>query len=60
MCLGASTQICHSIFQRCALRCRSYTIGKERLFLEAARVLQRKVYVSATKRKVGIAAVQPH
>ncbi|GAB4823565.1 hypothetical protein N2152v2_010611 [Parachlorella kessleri] len=30
----------------------SYTIGKERLFLEAARVLQRKVYVSATKRKV--------
>ena len=32
---------------------RSYTIGKERLFLEAARVLQRKVYVSATKRKVG-------
>eukprot|EP00887_Chlorella_sp_A99_P008123 scaffold12.g8123.t1 len=30
----------------------SYTIGKERLFLEAARVLQRKIYVSATKRKV--------
>lgn len=30
----------------------SYTIGKERLFLEAARVLQRKVYVSATKCKV--------
>lgn len=30
----------------------SYTIGKERLFLEAARVLQRKIYVSAAKRKI--------
>jgi DNA cross-link repair 1A protein len=30
----------------------SYTIGKERLYLEAARVLGRKVYVSATKKKV--------
>ena len=28
--------------------------GKERLFLEAARVLQRKVYVSVAKRKVGL------
>lgn len=27
--------------------------GKERLFLEAARVLQRKIYVSTAKRKVG-------
>lgn len=27
--------------------------GKERLFLEAARVLQRKIYVSVAKRKVG-------
>ncbi|GKV00030.1 hypothetical protein SLEP1_g12792 [Rubroshorea leprosula] len=27
----------------------SYTIGKERLFLEVARVLRRKVYVTATK-----------
>ncbi|BDA41683.1 DNA cross-link repair 1A protein at C-terminar half [Coccomyxa sp. Obi] len=30
----------------------SYTIGKERLFLEVARILQRKVYVSASKRAV--------
>ena len=30
----------------------SYTIGKERLYLEAARVTGRKVYVSATKKKV--------
>ncbi|CAK0744358.1 hypothetical protein CVIRNUC_001541 [Coccomyxa viridis] len=30
----------------------SYTIGKERLFLEVARILKRKVYVSAAKRKV--------
>lgn len=30
----------------------SYTIGKERLYLEAARVLGRKIYVSATKKKV--------
>ncbi|KAI7837835.1 hypothetical protein COHA_008323 [Chlorella ohadii] len=30
----------------------SYTIGKERLFLEAARVLQRKIYVSVAKRKI--------
>ncbi len=27
--------------------------GKERLFLEAARVLQRRIYVSVAKRKVG-------
>lgn len=32
--------------------------GKERLFLEAARVLQRKIYVSVAKRKVsGLPAV---
>jgi DNA cross-link repair 1A protein len=30
----------------------SYTIGKERLYLEAARALGRPVYVSATKKKV--------
>ncbi|EIE25374.1 DRMBL-domain-containing protein [Coccomyxa subellipsoidea C-169] len=30
----------------------SYTIGKERLFLEVARILQRKVYVSVSKRAV--------
>uniref|UniRef100_A0A1D1ZYG4 SAM domain-containing protein n=1 Tax=Auxenochlorella protothecoides TaxID=3075 RepID=A0A1D1ZYG4_AUXPR len=30
----------------------SYTIGKERVFLEAARVLRQKVYVSATKLKI--------
>jgi hypothetical protein len=35
------------------LCCCGALAGKERLFLEAARVLQRKVYVSATKRKVG-------
>ncbi|XAR69941.1 hypothetical protein NMG60_11001722 [Bertholletia excelsa] len=30
----------------------SYTIGKERLFLEVARVLQKKVYVTAAKLRV--------
>ncbi|KAK9812991.1 hypothetical protein WJX72_006870 [[Myrmecia] bisecta] len=30
----------------------SYTIGKERLFLEVARLLQQKVYVSPTKKAV--------
>ncbi|CAL5219226.1 g1019 [Coccomyxa viridis] len=30
----------------------SYTIGKERLFLEVARILKRKVYVSVAKRKI--------
>lgn len=30
----------------------SYTIGKERLYLEAARMLNRKIYVSTTKKKV--------
>lgn len=30
----------------------SYTIGKERLYLEAARLLNRKLYVSSTKLKV--------
>ena len=34
--------------------------GKERLFLEAARVLQRKVYVSVAKRKVGWVGALPH
>ncbi|CAL5219219.1 g1011 [Coccomyxa viridis] len=32
--------------------CGSYTIGKERLFLEVARILKRKVYVSVAKRKI--------
>lgn len=31
---------------------RSYTIGKERLFLEVARHLNKKVYVAAAKRRV--------
>jgi len=30
----------------------SYTIGKERLFLEVARALGRKVYISAAKRRI--------
>jgi len=30
----------------------SYTVGKERLYLDAAKILGKKVYVSATKKKV--------
>ena len=34
----------------------TYTIGKERLFLEVAAALGKKVYVSASKRKVPCSA----
>lgn len=56
---GSSSKVCctkhshsHPAKSHTPLPLARYTIGKERVFLEAARVLRQKVYVSATKLKV--------